>query len=185
MAWLDGRMRAASATCWWRLRCLSCCRWACTTSSPGMRPFPKVRGANLRARAGETLRQALDLEHWGAFQNSFRELAAMVTEIADGKRGAAPETIAFLSGDVHYSYVAEVERASGSRILQAVSSPIRNPLPRLMRSFAAVMSYGLATPVGAWLPARQRYRTRRSAGPASRAHGSTTTWPVWRWHRRG
>jgi hypothetical protein len=101
------------------------------------------------ARAGEKLRQAVDLEHWGAFQDSFRKVAAMVTEVADGKRGPAPETVTFLSGDVHYSYVSEVERDSGSRILQAVCSPIRNPLPRLMRSFAAVMSYGLATPVGA------------------------------------
>ncbi|MEC5190847.1 MULTISPECIES: alkaline phosphatase D family protein [unclassified Arthrobacter] len=101
------------------------------------------------ARVGEKLRQALDLEHWGAFQNSFQEVAAMVADVADGKRGPAPETIAFLSGDVHYSYVSEVERSSGSRIVQAVCSPIRNPLPRLMRSFAAVMSYGLATPVGA------------------------------------
>ncbi len=95
------------------------------------------------------MRQVLDLEHWGAFQASFRELAAMASEVADGKRGAAPETIAFLSGDVHYSYVAEVDRSSGSRIVQAVCSPIRNPLPRLMRSFAAIMFYGLATPVGA------------------------------------
>jgi len=101
------------------------------------------------ARAGEKVRQMLDLEHWGAFQASFREMAAMASDVADGNRGPAPETITFLSGDVHYSYVAEVDRASGSRIVQAVCSPIRNPLPRLMRSFAAVMSYGLATPVGA------------------------------------
>lgn len=100
------------------------------------------------ARAAEKLRQALDLEHWGAFENSFRDLAAIVADVADGRRGTAPETIAILSGDVHYSYVSEVERTAGSRIVQAVSSPIRNPLPRLMRSFAAVMSYGLAAPVG-------------------------------------
>ncbi|AXJ11233.1 alkaline phosphatase D family protein [Arthrobacter sp. PM3] len=102
----------------------------------------------LAAGAGEKLRQALDLEHWGAFQNSFRDMAALVTEVADGRRGPAPDTVTFLSGDVHYSFVSEVERSSGSRIVQAVSSPIRNPLPRLMRSFAAVMSYGLAAPVG-------------------------------------
>jgi hypothetical protein len=76
-------------------------------------------------------------------------MAALASEVADGKRGPAPETITFLSGDVHYSYVAEVDRDSGSRIVQAVCSPIRNPLPRVMRSFAAVMSYGLAAPVGA------------------------------------
>ncbi|MUU71868.1 alkaline phosphatase D family protein [Pseudarthrobacter sp. GA104] len=103
----------------------------------------------LPARVGEKLRQAVDLEHWGAFQNSFRRMAAMAAEVAEGTRGPAPETVTFLSGDVHFSYVSEVERPSGSRIIQAVCSPIRNPLPRLMRSFGAVMSYGLAAPIGA------------------------------------
>ena len=149
MAWLDGRLRGGFR------------HLLVATSLPFLLPMGLhyveswneaiSQGAwgKPAGRAGEKLRQALDLEHWGAFQNSFRELAAMVTEVADGKRGPAPETIAFLSGDVHYSYVSEVERTSGSRIVQAVCSPIRNPLPRLMRSFAAIMSYGLATPVGA------------------------------------
>jgi hypothetical protein len=105
----------------------------------------------LAAGIGEKVRRALDLEHWGAFQKSFRAVADMVTELADGKRGPAPETVVFLSGDVHFSYVSEVERSSGSRILQAVCSPIRNPLPRLLRSFTAVMSYGVAGPVGGLL----------------------------------
>ena len=103
----------------------------------------------LPARIGEKLRQAADLEHWGAFQESFRRVAAMAKEVADGGRGPAPDSVTFLSGDVHFSYVSEVERTAGSRIIQAVCSPIRNPLPRLMRSFGAVMSYGLAAPVGA------------------------------------
>lgn len=101
------------------------------------------------ARFGEKLRQAVDLEHWGAFQESFRRVAAMAEDVADGGRGPAPDSVTFLSGDVHFSYVSEVERSSGSRIIQAVCSPIRNPLPRVMRSFGAVMSYGLATPIGA------------------------------------
>lgn len=101
------------------------------------------------ARFGEKLRQAVDLEHWGAFQESFRRVAAMAEDVADGGRGPAPDSVTFLSGDVHFSYVSEVERTAGSRIIQAVCSPIRNPLPRVMRSFGAVMSYGLATPIGA------------------------------------
>ncbi|TLM83064.1 alkaline phosphatase D family protein [Pseudarthrobacter sp. NamE5] len=101
------------------------------------------------ARVGENLRQAADLEHWAAFQGSFRRVAGMVAEIADGARGPAPDTITFLSGDVHFSYVSEVQRTSGSRIIQAVCSPIRNPLPRLLRSFGALMSYSLAAPIGA------------------------------------
>ena len=111
------------------------------------------------ARVGERLRQLVDLEHWGAFQRSFREVARMVTEVADGQRGAAPDTVTFLSGDVHYSTVSEVERTSGSRIVQAVCSPIRNPLPRAMRSFSAVLAYGIATRLSA--------RLARSAGVAS------------------
>ena len=98
---------------------------------------------------GERLRQAVDLEHWAAFQNSFQAVARIATEVADGERGRSPETVTFLSGDVHYSYVAEVERTTGARIVQAVCSPVRNPLPRFLRWFAVVMSYGVATPVGA------------------------------------
>lgn len=124
----------------------------------------------LAARAGEKLRQAVDLEHWGAFQKSFHRVAAMATEVADGKRGPSPETVTFLSGDVHFSYVAEVERSSGSRIMQAVCSPIRNPLPRLMRYFGAIMAYGLAAPVGALVARSARvpdppFRWTRVEGP--------------------
>ncbi|GAA4065166.1 alkaline phosphatase D family protein [Agromyces indicus] len=98
---------------------------------------------------GERLRQAVDLEHWAAWQNSFQAVARMIIELADGERGPAPESVTFLSGDVHYSYLAEVERDGGSRIVQAVCSPVRNPLPRVLRWFTVVTSYGVATPVGA------------------------------------
>jgi len=112
------------------------------------------------ARIGEKLRQALDLEHWGAFQKSFRAVAGMATAVADGRRGPAPESIVFLSGDVHFSYAAEVDRASGSRIVQAVCSPIRNPLPMAMRSFAAIVAYGIAN-----RPSRRLARSARVAPP--------------------
>lgn len=101
------------------------------------------------AGIGERLRQMVDLEHWAAWQNSFQSLARVLTDIADGRRGTAPDTVVVLSGDVHFSYIAEVERSGGSRILQAVCSPVRNPLPIAMRWFSVVMSYGLARPVGA------------------------------------
>jgi hypothetical protein len=170
MAWLDGRMQGD-----WRHLLVA-------TSLPFLLPMGLhyveswdeaiSQGAwgNRAARAGEKVRQAVDLEHWGAFQNSFHQVADMVTEVADGRRGTAPETITFLSGDVHYSYVAEVERDSGSRIMQAVCSPIRNPLPRLMRSFAAVMSYGVAAPIGALVARSAKvpdppFRWKRVKGP--------------------
>ncbi|WP_309107480.1 alkaline phosphatase D family protein [Arthrobacter sp.] len=125
------------------------------------------------AVAAEKLRQAVDLEHWAAFQKSFHEVAAMVTEVADGERGPAPETVTFISGDVHFSYVSEVERSSGSRIIQAVCSPIRNPLPRLLRSFTALTSYGLATPVGALVA-----RSAKVPEPPFRWSGVTGPWFV-------
>ena len=111
------------------------------------------------AAVGEWLRQALDLEHWAAFQRSFRQLASMVGEVADGRRGTPPDTVLFISGDVHYSYVAEARRRLGSRVVQAVCSPIRNPLPVLMRSFSAVLSYGIANRLSA--------RLARAAGVAA------------------
>jgi hypothetical protein len=103
------------------------------------------------AERGEKLRRTVDLEHWAAFQSAFQDVAAMALEVADGKRGAAPETVTFLSGDVHHSYLAEVERrrpAGGSRIIQAVCSPIRNPLARRMRFATAALSYAVAGPIG-------------------------------------
>jgi hypothetical protein len=93
------------------------------------------------ARSGERIRQGLDLEHWAAFEQSFRRVADMVIEVADGNRGWAPANIVFLSGDVHHSYVAEVERSAGSRVLQTVCSPIRNPMPRRARSATRAASH--------------------------------------------
>ncbi len=103
------------------------------------------------ARVGERLRQAVDLEHWAAFQKGFREVARFAVEAAEGRRGPAPRTVTFLSGDVHHSYLSEVRRdrrPGEARILQAVCSPIRNPLPRGMRMAMAAVASALTLPVG-------------------------------------
>lgn len=104
------------------------------------------------SRIGEVLRQEADLEHWAAFQDGFHAVATMVLEVARGQRGRAPDTVTFLSGDVHHSYLSEAEPREAdpltSRLLQAVCSPIRNPLPRKMRFGTAVLSYGVAGPIG-------------------------------------
>ena len=107
------------------------------------------------AKLGEKLRQHGDLEHWAAFQDGFQKVLGMTLEVARGERGAAPGTVTFLSGDVHHSYVSEVhpkdpaeERRTTSRIIQAVCSPIRNPMPRKQRFPAAVMAYAIAGPIG-------------------------------------
>lgn len=104
---------------------------------------------------GERARQTVDLEHWGAFQRSFRQVCEMVVQVASGQRGPAPRTVTFLSGDVHHSYVSEVtrlhrddDRRLQSRVLQLVCSPIRNPLKRRMRFVTAVLSYGVAGALG-------------------------------------
>ena len=135
------------------------------------------------ARVGEKLRQGVDLEHWGAFQESFRKVAEMVVQVAAGERGRAPRTVTFLSGDVHHSYVSEVTRLHRedrrelqSRVLQVVCSPIRNPLPQWMRFLTAVLAYGVAG-CSAWPPGPPTSRTRRSGGRTSADRGSTTTWP--------
>jgi len=93
----------------------------------------------LAARAGEVIRQAIDLEHWAAFDNSFRELTELERSVAAGERGIAPATVVTLSGDVHHAYLYEVgfrrDRAAApdvpngrSAVYQAVCSPMRNPL---------------------------------------------------------
>jgi hypothetical protein len=83
-------------------------------------------------KLAERLRQQLDLEHWAAFQASFRQMCDLLVEVGAGRRGEAPSTICLLSGDVHHAYLAEVGFLPGSgvrsSVWQAVCSPFRNPL---------------------------------------------------------
>jgi hypothetical protein len=88
----------------------------------------------LAARAGEKLRRALDLEHWPAFQRSFRTMIELLHELAEAPD--APATISFIGGDVHTAYIAEVALGDDqrSKVFQIVCSPFRNPLePRERR----------------------------------------------------
>jgi hypothetical protein len=86
----------------------------------------------LAAKAAEKLRRALDLEHWPAFNASYRAMCELLREVGSGRRGAAPATICVLSGDVHHAYLAQVGFRPGegvrSAVWQAVCSPFRNPL---------------------------------------------------------
>jgi len=114
----------------------------------------------LAARAGEAVRQALDLEHWSAFRASFAQLVDELRAVGAGERGAAPASIVLLSGDVHHAYLAEVgfPRSAGvhAAVVQAVCSPVRNPLDRRERRmlraalspWAAVLSGALARAAG-------------------------------------
>ena len=89
------------------------------------------------ARGAEKMRQAADMEHWAAFQESFARLEELFREIGTGKRGKPPASIVALSGDVHHAYLFEVgyPRGTGmkSNVWQAVCSPYRNPLGKSER----------------------------------------------------
>lgn len=103
------------------------------------------------SRAAERTRQAVDLEHWAAFNAGFESVFDMVMSVARGERGRAPASVTFLAGDVHHSYVAEVDdpRQYGarSRIVQAVCSPIRNPMPRGVRVLMSLLARSLVRPM--------------------------------------
>ncbi|MEP7330607.1 MAG: hypothetical protein ABI692_00825 [Terracoccus sp.] len=79
----------------------------------------------------------------------------IVMDVARGNRGRPPQTVVFLSGDVHNSYVAEVTDAVArhgavSTIAQAVCSPIRNPMPIALRVMVAGLAKSLVRPMNAW-----------------------------------
>ena len=126
---------------------------------PGLHDFEAIdeviaTGAHgrLLSQGSEKLRQSVDLEHWAAFNDGFVEVFEMVMSVARGERGSAPATIAFLSGDVHNSYVAEVidaktRHGAQSRIVQAVCSPIRNPMPIGIRVMMSAFARTLVRPM--------------------------------------
>jgi hypothetical protein len=104
------------------------------------------------ARLCERLRQALDLEHWAAFPDSFKRLTELVGEVGSSRRGRAPASIVLLGGDVHQAYLHEVafRRAAGisSAVYQAVCSPFRNPLDHRER---ALLTVGRRSRLSRWL----------------------------------
>jgi hypothetical protein len=108
------------------------------------------------ARFGEWLRQFFDLEHWAAFRRSFALMEQVVCEVAEGRRGRPPATLSFLSGDVHYSYVARVGaplEGAATAVHQLTCSPIRNPLQPAMRLLNMASQFGAAAAVGRALSA--------------------------------
>ena len=85
----------------------------------------------------ESLRRALDLEHWAAFQDSFQRLIALIGDVGSGRANGAPASIVMLGGDVHQSYVERVsfpaDAGVTSAVYQAVCSPFRNQLAKRER----------------------------------------------------
>lgn len=107
---------------------------------------------------GERVRRALDLEDWSAFGDSYAEFVDLIERIVD--RSDAPATTLVASGDIHFSYVAQVAIGGpAARVHQVVSSPIRNALIPPERG---VMRFTLTT-TGARIGAALRRLTRRPA----------------------
>ena len=126
------------------------------------------------ARWGERIRSDLDLEHWAAFQDSFRRMAGLLEEVASGRRGDPPATICLLGGDVHHAFVAEVafrrSIGAGIRVVQAVCSPFRNDLDRRERRVLRFAASRPGRTIGRGLAAgarveRPRIRWRVTDGP--------------------
>ena len=88
------------------------------------------------ARVGEAIRQGVDLEQWPAFRNSFDGFVELLRSVSAGERGRAPNSITVLSGDVHHTYLAEIDLPapnSGSSVYQATCSPLRKSMPEVLR----------------------------------------------------
>ena len=114
-------------------RCRSCWSRRCTTSRHGTRPCARAPGGSAGAGIGERIRRALDLEHWAAFNESFRRMVRPArARSARAGAGTPPATIIAIGGDVHHAYLAEVAFPPGcgakSAVYQAVCSPFRNAL---------------------------------------------------------
>ena len=80
-------------------------------------------------------------------------MAHLLIDLAAGRYGPPPASIGFVSGDVHYSYLARAAlpaaaASSATSVYQAVCSPIRNPLSGPIRVLNAAASFAGAGLVG-------------------------------------
>ena len=107
------------------------------------------------ARAGEKLRRAYDMEHWAAFQVSFKRMERLLTAVASGERGDPPASVIMLGGDIHHAYLAAVDvPGATSNVWQAVCSPFRNPLDKHERVMAQLGTSKPAEAAMRWIAQR-------------------------------
>jgi hypothetical protein len=126
------------------------------------------------ARLGERLRRSIDLEGWPAFDRSFRDLEALLRELATGgTSGTAPSTISIVGGDIHFGYVADVELPdeTATTVRQVVCSPLRNILRTRERRVMRFGASRVGRRIGAWLQ-------RRVGRGATTLHWDLTEGPV-------
>ncbi|ULE34098.1 alkaline phosphatase D family protein [Mycobacterium sp. IDR2000157661] len=81
----------------------------------------------------EKIRRTADMDHWAAFQRSYREFEELVIDVATGKRSEPPATVLMFGGDVHHCWVSEVSLPDDvpparSKIWQMVCSGFRKDL---------------------------------------------------------
>ncbi len=114
------------------------------------------------------------MEDWPAFGRSFDALVELVARLGSGADRPAPATIDILSGDIHFSYHAQVHYPPSaelrSQVHQLVSSPIRNALTPAERFGMRVAMTGFTHLVGRGVRrltglARTNLRWRVDHGP--------------------
>ncbi len=86
---------------------------------------------------GERLRRKYDFEHWAAFRGSFSDIVGLLADVAAGRQGAQPASLVVLSGDVHFTSLAQVYLA-GAQVYQSTCSPLRYRVPPSIRMVARV-----------------------------------------------
>ena len=132
-------------------------------------------------KLAEKLRQELDLEHWPAFQDSFRRMCDLLREVGAGRarRGAVDDLRASAATSTTPTWPRSASRrarACSRAVWQAVCSPFRNPLDtNERRVILAAWTRAAGRVARALARARRRARSRTSAGGSrTRSRGSTT-----------
>ena len=112
------------------------------------------------SKLSERVRQAVDLEHWAAFRNSFDAMVELVTAV--GQRDDPPASVLWLSGDVHCSYIAEASLKgvdpARTTVQQLTMSPFRNPLHVPIQVANRLLERGPVVRALRWVAARAGVR---------------------------
>ena len=135
MAWLDGILRGG-------VRHVFVGTSPPFLLPPGLHDFEAMNEAMAQGAYGAgsrsaELRRSIDLEHWAAFNEGFDEVFDLVMEVARGERkpGARHDHLppGTCTTPTWPRWPAPARLGARSRIVQAVCSPIRNPMPRGVR----------------------------------------------------